>query len=167
MRAKITYPATIQTHCNVWAVLASQPTAESWANCAASLASCPPLPCENLPPLHWPLPLTVLLCLFAASKSVQILISNFQPRSVLAAGGGDRNLEVVLHDARNQKVVLWDPDVGRVQVHSTATTPRVCPFCAQMLPEDGSWQDAHAQQGICAFVICPPYCLHICRYSKF
>jgi hypothetical protein len=51
------------------------------------------------------------------------------------------NLEVVLHDPRNQKIVVWDRDISMMQVQSTA--PRVCPFCHQSLPDDDAqWHSA-------------------------
>ena len=51
---------------------------------------------------------------------------------------GSCNLEVVLHDPRNQKMVVWDANVGSMQVQSTAPAVRVCPFCQQTLPDDGT-----------------------------
>jgi hypothetical protein len=51
------------------------------------------------------------------------------------------NLEVVLHDPRNQKIVVWDREISMLQVQSTA--PRVCPFCHQSLPDDDAqWHSA-------------------------
>ena len=55
-----------------------------------------------------------------------------------------QHLEVVLHDSRNQKMVVWDPQMGLAQVQSTQpAAPQVCPFCHQELPGGGSqWRDA-------------------------
>ena len=62
-----------------------------------------------------------------------------RPNALMPAGNS--NLEVVLHDPRNQKMVVWDPDIGAIQLQDTAPEPRVCPFCHQTLPdEEPQWR---------------------------
>ena len=66
---------------------------------------------------------------------------------------GTRNLEVVLHDPRNQKMVVWDREVGVAQLRPAPAPPRVCPFCHQTLPDDDAqWQDEW-EQGLDAVAV--------------
>ena len=72
------------------------------------------------------------------------------PASNALLPAGSRNLEVVLHDPRNQKMVVWDCEMGLARLQSTATAARICPFCQQELPDDSTqwhteWQ---REQGI-------------------
>ena len=61
-----------------------------------------------------------------------------QGQQVLPTG----SCEVVLHDPRNQKMVVWDPHIGLAHVQSTKPAVQVCPFCEQELPDSGmQWQD--------------------------
>ena len=61
-----------------------------------------------------------------------------QGQQVLPTG----SCEVVLHDPRNQKMVVWDPHIGLAHVQSTKPAVQVCPFCQQELPDSGmQWQN--------------------------
>ena len=68
--------------------------------------------------------------------------------------------EVVLHDPRNQKMVVWDPHIGLAHVQSTKPTVQVCPFCQQELADSGmQWQNGEwcQQSAEAATYISPLY----------